>query len=306
MPPSFDKPMSMSDWAMLFVLSLLWGGSFLFIKVAVTEMPPLVLVLGRVGLAAAALAFALRLFRQPLPRSAGAWRAFFGMGFLNNVIPFSLIFWGQQYVTAGVGAILNASTPFFAVIAAHLLTSEKATAEKIIGIATGFFGVAMLIGPDVLWHNENPWPMLAFLGAALSYGFSGIFGRRFLAMGISPMQAACGQLSASTAMMLPAVLLLHGAFWQIPYSANTLGSLVLLALFSTALAYMIFFRILANAGPTNLSLVTMLIPVSAVLLGALILNETLLTRHGIGMAVITMGLVIIDGRIFRFIRRNGS
>lgn len=293
-----------SDWGLMVALSLLWGGSFLFVKIAVADMPPLVLVLGRVALAALTLATALPMLRQRLPRGLAAWRAFFGMGLLNNVIPFSLIFWGQQFMPAGVGAILNAATPFFAVLAAHGLTSEKATAEKVTGVIIGFAGVVTLIGPGVLWHNENPWPMLAFLGAAASYGLSGIYGRRFQTLQISPMQAAFGQLTASTVMMTPVALLLHGAFWLTPYSMQSWVALILLAVFSTALAYMIFFRILATAGPTNLSLVTMLIPVSAVLLGALVLGEILSARHFLGMGIIAAGLLVIDGRVWRALHRR--
>lgn len=295
-------PMGLTDWALLVILSVLWGGSFLFIKIAVADMPPLVLVLGRVGLAALTLAMVIRLSGQKLPRGIPSWRAFFAMGLVNNIIPFSLIFWGQQFVAAGVGAILNASTPFFAVIAAHMLTEEEASIGKIVGVAVGFAGVMTLIGPGVLWHNENPWPMLAFLGAAFSYGFSGVYARRFQSLGITPLQTAFGQLSASTVIMLPLALIVHGAFWSIPYSSNTWLSLVLLAVFSTALAYMIFFRILSSAGPTNLSLVTMLIPVSAVLLGAAVLGEIVQMRHILGMVIVALGLLVIDGRLWRRMR----
>ncbi|MGL4810506.1 MAG: DMT family transporter [Beijerinckiaceae bacterium] len=302
MSTDITRPMSLRDIALLLVLAFLWGGSFLFNKIAVAEMPPLVLVFGRVLLAALALAGAILALGQRLPRGATLWTAFFGMGVLNNVIPFSLIVWGQQFVPAGVAAILNASTPFFAVLSAHWLSSDRATPAKMAGVLIGFAGVMVLIGPGVLWHNENIWPLLSFVGAALSYGLSGVYGKRIPRMGATPLQAAFGQLTASSVIMLPMMLLAHGAFWQTSYSPQTLVSLIMLALFCTAIAYMIFFSLLASTGPTNLSLVTMLVPVSAILLGVVVLGETLAARHFFGMVAIMAGLVVIDGRIFKRVR----
>ena len=238
-----------------------------------------------------------------LPRGQTLWLQFLAMGMLNNVIPFSLIFWGQQFVAAGVGAILNASTPFFAVITAHLLSDDKATPAKLIGVITGFFGVMVMIGPSVFSGSGSVWPYLAFLGAGFSYSLSSLYGRRFKAMGIAPLESAFGQLTASSAVMLPVALIFHGAFWMQPVSAQSLAVLLALAVFSTALAYVIFFQVLGSAGATNVQLVTLLVPVSAIVLGAIVLQERLAPQHFLGMAIIAAGLLMIDGRIFARWRR---
>lgn len=290
--------MGAMEWALLLLLSLLWGGSFFFSKVALAELPPLLVVLGRVGLAAVALGLYLRVRRRALPRSWPVWAAFFGMGLLNNLIPFSLIFWAQTTIASGLAAILNATTPVFAILVAHALTSdEKLTAGKLAGVALGLAGVAVLVGLDALSGLDRAVAaMLACLGAALSYGFATVFGRRFRRLGIDPPVVAFGQVAATTLLMLP-VALLAEAPWRLPLpGAVTWTALAGLALLSTALAYVIYFRILATAGATNLSLVTLLIPASAILLGSLFLGERLAANHLAGLALIAAGLVAIDGR----------
>jgi drug/metabolite transporter (DMT)-like permease len=287
---------------MLLALSLLWGGSFLFAKVAVAEVHPLVLVLARVAIAAAALLLAVRMTGASMAVGGRIWAAFFAMGLINNVIPFSLIFWGQQEIGAGLASILNAATPLFTVIVAHALTAdEKATGARLAGVVIGMVGVAAMVGFDALAGlDASIAAQAACLGAALSYAFAGVFGRRF--KGLPPMVTACGQLSASTALMLPlAGIALGGAVPAMP-SATAATAILALALLSTALAYILFFRILATAGATNLLLVTFLIPVSAIALGVLLLGETLLPRHLIGMAAIGCGLALIDGRLLRRLR----
>jgi len=286
------------EWALLLVLSLLWGGSFFFSKVALAELPPLLVVLGRVGLAAAALGLYLRARRQAIPRAWPVWAAFFGMGLLNNLIPFSLIFWAQTTIASGLASILNATTPVFAILVAHALTTdEKLTPAKLAGVALGLAGVVVLIGVDALSGFDRALAaMLACLGAALSYGFATVFGRRFKRMEIAPPVVAFGQVAATTLLMLPLAVLFE-APWRLPLPGPaTWGALIGLALLSTALAYVLYFRILSTAGATNLSLVTLLIPVSAILLGSLFLGERLATNHFTGMALIAGGLVAIDGR----------
>ncbi len=294
-----QKTMTASDWAMLIVLSIVWGGSFLFIAVAVRELPPLTIVACRVALAALALHLVLRIAGVSLPREPGAWAAFFGMGLLNNVIPMVLIVWGQNHIASGLASILNATTPLFTVIVAHYFTAdERLTGQRLAGVAVGFVGVAVMIGAAALasW-NANVLAQLAVLGAALSYGFSGVFGRRFKTMGIPPLATAAGQVTASSCILLPLALLIDLP-WTLPApGARTILSLIALALVSTAFAYLLFFRLLARAGATNVGLVTFLIPVSAILFGVFLLGETLEWRHMAGMALIGAGLVLIDGRL---------
>lgn len=296
---AIQKQMDASEWGMLVALSLLWGGSFFFIGIAVKELPPVTIVTLRVSLAATALLIVCRIMGLHLPRQWAVWRAFFGMGLLNNIIPFCLIVWGQTHIASGLASILNATTPLFTVIVAHFLTAdEKMTGNKLAGVLIGFAGVATMIGPAAFSGAiSGLWGQIAILGAAISYSFAGIFGRRFKAMGVPPLMTATGQISSSTLMLIPAAFLIDKPWTLAMPSLGTWGALIGIALLSTALAYLIFFRILATAGATNLALVTFLIPVSAILLGSLILGEQLEIKHFAGMAMIAAGLAAIDGRL---------
>jgi drug/metabolite transporter (DMT)-like permease len=299
------QQMKAADWALIGILSILWGGSFFFIKIGVSVLPPLTVVLARVGLAAVTLLVVVRIVGLSMREHCSKWLAFFGMGVLNNLIPFSLIFWAQQHIPSGLASILNATTPLFAVIAAHmLLQDEKLTGPRVAGVLAGLAGVGIMMGPDLLLGAGQTTlaAQLACLGAAVSYACAGIFGRRFA--GVPPLVTAAGQVSATTLMMLPLVLILDKP-WLLPIPPMpVIGALVGLAMLSTALAYVIFFRILRSAGPTNLSLVTLLIPVVAILLGTVLLGETLLTQHLIGMGLIGLGLMLIDGRVVRALQRE--
>ncbi|MDX3977961.1 DMT family transporter [Shinella sp.] len=295
--------MTAREWALLIALSLLWGGSFLFNGILVRELPTLTIVALRVALAAIALWTIVRLSGHAVPKSREVWLAFLGMGVLNNIIPFSLIVWGQTHIASGLASILNATTPLFAVIAAHLLTQdEKMTGSRLIGVLVGFAGVALMIGPSVLSDlGTNVLAQLAVLGGAVSYSIAGIFGRRFRRMGLPPLLPAAGQVTTSAALMLPVALIVDRPWTLAMPSAEAWMALFGLAFLATALAYVIFFRILATAGATNLMLVTFLIPVSAILLGALVLGEMLAPKHFAGMALIAVGLAAIDGRLLWFV-----
>ncbi len=291
------------EWAMLLALAALWGGSFFFNAVAVRELPSFTLVWLRVAVAAATLLLALRLFGLPMPTGTRVWAAFFGMGLLNNALPFVLIVWGQHRIASGLASILNATTPLFTVLVAHLLTpDERVTPLKGAGVVVGFAGAAVMIGPDgVGGLGAGFLAQLACLAGALSYAFAGIFGRRFRRMGVAPLATATGQVCASTVLLLPVMLLVDHPWTLLTPDAATWGAVLGVGLLSTALAYVLYFRILAAAGATNLMLVTFLIPVSAVLLGALVLGEALLPRHFAGMALIGVGLACIDGRLPRLL-----
>jgi drug/metabolite transporter (DMT)-like permease len=296
--------MGATEWLLLLTLSVLWGGSFFFAKIAVAEVPPLTLVFLRVAIAAAALHLVVRTAGQSMAVGWPVWVAFFGMGLLNNVIPFSLIVWGQQQIGAGLAAILNATTPLFTVLVAHALTvDERASGARLAGVVVGLAGVALMMGPDAFGgFNASLAAQLACIGAAISYAFAGVFGRRFKSL--PPMVTACGQVSASSVMMLPLALVVDNALALPLPSVRAILAILALALVSTALAYIIFFRILKSAGATTLLLVTFLIPVSAILLGVAMLGEALLPRHLIGMAAIGVGLACIDGRLVKRVRNQ--
>lgn len=294
-----------TNWTLLIVLSLLWGGSFFFVGVAVTALPPFTIVFLRVALAAVALQVFLWLSGRRMPSGCNVWAAFFAMGFLNNAVPFSLIVWGQTRIDGGLASILNATTPMFTVVLANLLTRDEGlTAGRVAGIALGMTGVAVLIGPEALAGlGKDLAAQAACLGGALSYAAAGVFGRRFARMGIAPAQTAAGQVTASSLILLPLVLLTDPP-WTIPTPGFWIwASIAGLALLSTALAYILYFRILSSAGATNLLLVTLLIPPTAILLGAAILGERLTPEHFAGMALIALGLFAIDGRPVQAFRR---
>ena len=293
-----NRSMTALEWMTLSALAAVWGGAFFFNAIAVKELPVLTIVVARVGLAALALLAVLKVAGIRMPSDRRVWIAFFGMGLLNNVIPFSLIVWGQQHIASGVASILNASTPLFTVILAHMMTSdEKLSGGRLFGVLAGLGGVAIMIGGDAVQAlGAGVLAQLACLAAAVSYGFAGIFGRRFRAMGAAPMATAAGQLVASSILLLPMMLVLDRP-WSLPApSINTIAALIGIATLSTAFAYVLFFRLLATAGASNTSLVTLLIPVSAILLGTAFLGETLELRHIAGMAMIGLGLAAIDGR----------
>jgi drug/metabolite transporter (DMT)-like permease len=292
------------EWALLMVLALLWGGSFFFSKIAVGELPPLTVVLCRVVLAALALNLVVLLSGRRMPADPRLWGAFFIMGVLNNVIPFSLIFWGQTQIASGLAAILNATTPLFTVLVAHVATKdEKLSTSRLFGVFAGMMGVAVMIGPGAFaGGGGSTLANTAVLDAALSYAFAAIWGRRFRRL--PPMIAANGQLSASAIVMTP-VGLLTDQSWSLAFpSPRVVLALIALALLSTAAGYIVYFALLARAGATNVLLVTLLIPPSALLLGGLFLAESVEPRDLTGLAFIGAGLAAIDGRLLRWLRRR--
>jgi len=285
------------EWILLLALSVLWGGSFFFAKLAVAALPPFTVVLGRVGVAALALNLVLRTRGLRLPRDRAHWGAFFVMGLLNNLVPFSLIVWVQTQIASGLAAILNGATPLFTAVLAHWLTAdERLTWNRLLGVALGLAGVTVMIGLEALsGAGLHVLAEIAVLVATVSYALAGIFGRRF--KGQSPLVTAAGQVTATTIMMLPVVLIADRPWTLAMPTPAALAAIIGLALLSTALAYVIFFRILAVAGATNLLLVTLLIPVSALLLGHFVLGEGVALQQVLGMALIGLGLMAIDGRV---------
>jgi drug/metabolite transporter (DMT)-like permease len=293
--------MSGRSWAILLALSVLWGGSFFFIEIAIRDVRPFTLVLVRVTLAAAALWLFVLARKQVVPRTRETAAAFVVLALLNNVLPFSLFAWGQTQIESGLASILNATTPIWGVIVAHLFTGdERMTPGKIAGVLLGFAGVAVMIGGDLLKDlGGELLAQLACLAATLSYAFAGVYARRFKAMGVPPTMVATGQLSASALLVLPLVLLFEQPWKAAAPGPATWAALLALALFCTSLAYILYFQLVASAGATNTLLVTFLIPITAILLGSLVLGEVLEGRHFAGMALIGLGLAAIDGRLLR-------
>ena len=296
-----QRPMTAYEWGLLGLLSLLWGGSFFFVGVAVHALPPLSIVAVRVGLATALLwatagltgLSALKIWRN----RAGLAR----LALISNVLPFVLIVSGQTRLASGVAAILNASTPVITVLAAHLLTrDERLTPTRLAGALRGLGGVAAMIGPDFRAGGEL-LAEFAVLGAAVCYAVGSIYGRRFRGLGLQPIDIATGQISAAFLILAPLALVVD-APWTLPAPGlPAIASLIAIGSASTALAYVVYFRILAGAGATNVVLVTLLAPVTSVVLGALVLGETLSLRHIYGFGLIAAGLALIDGRLLRIL-----
>ena len=294
------------EWMLLVLLSVMWGGSFFFNGIALREFPTLSIVTARVGLAALALLFLMKMLGQGIQLNRQILKAFFGMSFLNNVVPFSLIVWGQQHIASGVASILNATTPLFTMLVAHWFTTdEKINPRRLLGVLTGMGGVGLMMGLDSM--ESSGFHLLgqsAILLAAFSYGLAGVYGKRFAQLEIPPLATATGQLCASSMILIPLTLWIDQPWTMTIPSIEGMGSLLGIALLSTALAYVIYFRLLKTAGATNLLLVTLLIPVSAIILGVFLLDESLEPQHLSGMAVISLGLLIMDGRLLQFFRKT--
>ena len=300
-----NSRMGLLEWSMLSLLSMLWGGSYFFVEVALLEWSPLLIVAVRVVIAATVIWAIVLAAGLPVPRSRLAWMAFFWMGLLNNIFPFLLIVWGQKEIESGLAAILTAAAPIFTVIVAGVwLKDEPVTRSKLLGAILGLIGVVVLIGPSALaGFDANLLAQLAVLAGALSYALAGIYARRFPRMNIDPIVAAAGQLLMSSLIMILLASMFEAPNRLIESSAKVWIAVGVMAVFSTALAYILYFRLLASAGATNAILVTLLIPVTAILLGAIILDERLQWLHFLGMVVIGLGLSVIDGRLWhRFIR----
>jgi len=271
-----DDRIDARDWSLLAVLSVLWGGSFFFNGVVLKELPPLTVVLLRVALAAMILLPVLRAYQIRFPVGLSGWKPFFAIALLNNVLPFSLIVIGQTYIPSGLASILNATTPLFTVLVMAAAGDEKLYARRVVGIVTGLIGVIILHGQDLHGQGVHGQDLgfqsgegvgiLLCLAAAFSYGLSALYARRKLSNS-PPLATATFQLLASALMMT-----IVAAVFERPWQLAMPGVTTWLAMFglsalSTALAYIVFFQILRRSGSTNVMLVTLLIPVTAILLG---------------------------------------
>lgn len=301
--PRLDGP----AWAMLVVLSLLWGSSFIFIEVALEGLPVLTLVGSRVVLATITLWAAVALLKVPVSHTWAIWGAFAVMGLTNNAIPFSLIAWGQMEITAGLAAVLNATTPLFTgLLAGIFLSDERLTGEKLTGLLLGLVGVAVMMGLRSLSSlGTDLAHQCAVLGAALSYGVSVVFGRRFARFGVRPIVIAAGQTTMSSLYLVPMAFLVDGAPDLAALGTTVITATLALAIVSTGLAYVLYFAILSRAGATNATLVTVLAPVVAIGFGVLLLGEAVSAGQFVGLGLIAAGLAVLDGRLWR-LRHKGD
>jgi drug/metabolite transporter (DMT)-like permease len=292
------KPVDATSWGLLALLSGIWGGSFMFVGIAVKELPALLIVFARVGIAAAVLVAVHLMVVGPLPRDRRTWLACGGMSILNNVIPFTAISWGQHHIASGLASVVNATTPMFATLFMALFAMEGITPRKLVALAIGFVGVLVLQGGQFGDLGAQTLGILAVALASLCYGLSAPWSKKML-VGIRPLTTATCQLLLSSAMMAVLVLLFSDVRAYAAVSTQAWMALVALAVVSTSIAYLIFFRIIERAGPSFVSLVTMLVPVSAILLGYLVLHEHLQRHEFIGAGLVGLALVIIDGRVLR-------
>jgi drug/metabolite transporter (DMT)-like permease len=295
-----DPSIDARDWSLLGLLSILWGGSFFFNGLVLKALPPLTVVLLRVAIAAVILLPLLFVYRIRLPRGLSGWKPFFAIGLLNNVLPFSLIVIGQTYIPSGLASILNATTPLFTVVVMAIAGEEKLHLRRIAGVVAGLAGVIVLHGGGIGLEAGQTIGILLCLAAAFSYGLSALLARRVLSNS-PPLGTATFQLLASAAMMTVVAGLVDRP-WQLPMpGAATWLAVIGLAALSTALAYIVFFQILRRSGATNVMLVTLLIPVTALLLGYLVLGEPISLREMAGALVIGSALLLIDGRVLALV-----
>ena len=299
-----QKTLTARAWAEMAILALIWGGSFLAIRIALDELPALSSVAHRVLWAAVALWVVVLAQRLSLPRGWRIWGAFLVMGVLNNAIPFSLMAWGQLHIETGLTAILNAATAIWGVVfAALVFADERLTATRALGVGLGFFGVATAIGlGNLLAFDVRSLAQLAVVLGTVSYAVAGVWARVAIS-GVAPQVAAAGMLTASALVMVPLAWIVDG---PLPFdlSLTTWGAVGYYALISTALAYLLYYRILAMAGSGNLLLVTLLIAPVAIVLGALVRGENLGANAYVGFALLGLGLLLLDGRVRHLWRKT--
>ena len=297
--PMIRTTMNRSDWIVLAILAVIWGGAFFFIGVAVKHVPPLTYVCLRLTIAASAMWIYVKASGKNLGLPREVWGAIILLALLNNALPFTLFGWGQTHIASGLASILNATTPNWGVVVAHLLTDdERMTPRKIAGVLLGFGGVLTMIGPSLLSNiGTNALAQLACVAASLSYALAAVWARRFRKLGVSPVSVTTGQLTAGAIIMLPLSLFVDRPWTHAFPPLGALAAITALGLFCTAFGYVLYFRLIDRAGATNALLVTLLVPPVAIVLGAAFLSETLAPQDFIGLALIALGLAAIDGRV---------
>jgi drug/metabolite transporter (DMT)-like permease len=302
--PVIRTLMNRSDWIILGTLAVIWGGAFFFIGVAVRHVPPMTYVWLRLTIAAAVMWLFLKGKGQPLDLPREAWGSILLLALLNNALPFTLFGWGQTHIASGLASILNATTPIWGVLVAHLLTrDERMSPRKVAGVLLGFGGVATMIGPSLLSNiGTDALAQLACVIASLSYALAAVWARRFRRMGLSPMSVTTGQLTAGAVIMLPMALFIDQPWALAMPPISAWAAIAALAVFCTAFGYVLYFRLIATSGATNALLVTLLVPPVAILLGAMFLGEQLAAQDFAGLGLIALGLAAIDGRLLSLLR----
>jgi drug/metabolite transporter (DMT)-like permease len=292
--------MNLFDWIRLIILSLLWGGSYTWIELALLELDPMMIVFYRVLISSIFLILICKVFSLTFKIKKKTLFFLFFMSLTNNVIPFNLIAWGQQEITASVGSILNATTPLFTVIIANYWPNgEKATLNRIAGVIIGFCGVILLMGLSMHDIDNSMIGQTAILLAAISYAISALIGKEIKK--IHPAISATYMLSISSVILLP--IILFSGYELLPeVNKQSMIAILGLAVFSTSIAYLIFYKLIENIG-SNVMLVTLLMPVSAILLSIIILNERISTTQVTGLILILSGLILVDGRVMNFFKR---
>lgn len=293
--------MNGTDWLILGVLALIWGGAFFFIGVAVRHVQPLTYVWLRLAIAAAAMWTYVHFKGEKLGLPRSAWGSILLLALLNNALPFTLFGWGQTHIASGLASILNATTPIWGVLVAHFLThDERMSPRKVAGVVLGFGGVALMIGPSLLSSlGSAALAQMACVTASLSYALAAVWARRFRRQGISPLSVTIGQLTAGALFMFPLAMVVDRPWTHAFPPLTAWGAIIALALFCTALGYVLYFRLIATSGATNALLVTLLVPPVAILLGSLFLGEALASQDFIGLGLIALGLAAIDGRLLK-------
>lgn len=297
-----QKTISAPAWLALVALGTIWGLSFVSVRVALNEIGPLTSVAHRTFWATLALWGVVVVMRLPLPREPRVWGAFLVMGLLNNVIPFSLMAWGQLHIESGLTSILNASTAVFGVLVAScVFADERLTPRKMAGVALGFAGVATAIGLENLrYFDLQSLAQIAVVGGAISYALAGAWARTTLT-GMPPVVAAAGMLTASSAVTVPLAVLAEGPI-SLDLQPATLLAIGYYALAATAGAYLLYYYVLGLAGSGNLMLVTLLVAPVAIIAGAMVLGEKLPANAYAGFALLALGLLVLDGRLWSALR----
>ena len=296
-----QKTIPLRAWAELLLLGCIWGASFLSHRIALAEMGFLSIVAFRVTGATLVLWSVVRLRGLPVPRAPKIWASFLAVGALNTALPFSLIVWGQQRIDSGLAGILNASTALFGVVVASLFfADERLTLRRGIGVGLGFCGVAMALGLDrMAGFDPSSLSQLALLGSSLCYAFGGSFARRAL-HGVAPEVSSAGMLAGAAVVMVPIALWNEG-LPSPDHGPQVWGALIYLAVVSTALADLLYYRVLAQAGAGNLSLSTLIVAPVAIVLGAIVFDENLGLNAYAGFGLLALGLMVLDGRVLRIL-----
>ncbi len=295
---------ALQNLLVLLLLALLWGPSFFFIKIAVSEISPLTLVLGRVGIAAGLLYLLLRLRGQRLPKFGPIWKHFAVIGFFSNALPFTLFNWSELYISSALASILNGTTPLFTLVLAHFFVADdRVTPLKAVGALMGFGGLVVLIAPSLFGGvHATTLGLIAATSAAASYGIALVYTRKYL-RGLPPLVGPTAQLLVATVYIAPLAFIIDQP-WTGPIpSWQAVGSLLFLAVLGTGVAFVFYYRLIERASATFVSMVTYLVPVVGLALGVFILNEQPGWNAYAGGALILLGVMIVNGA-FRFAHRR--